>query len=228
MNQANLNVQVRQDIGKQSAKRLRRNGMIPGIYYIHGQPSVNFAVDAKALRNTLAHKSGILEVNFSNGDTAKCVVREVQWDPVKGSFLHLDLMGVRLTEKIKVAVPIRFVGNSAGVKLGGVLQQLLRELDIECLPLDIPEAITVDVTALEINQSVHVGDLKLDKIEILENPTQVIVAVLPPRLEEVVAPSPTEETKEPELIGQKKEEEGEAEPAKKEGKAESAKKEGKK
>ena len=215
MNQASLQVQVRQDIGKQAAKRLRRNGMIPGTYYIHGQASVNFAVEAKHLRTTLTHKSSILDVNFSNGDTAKCVVREVQWDPVKGAPLHLDLMGVRLTEKIKVAVPVRYTGNSSGVKAGGVLQQLLRELDIECLPLDIPEVITVDVTALEINQSIHVGDLKLEKITILDNPEQVIVAVLPPRLEEVAAPSPTEEAKEPELIGHKKEEEGEAEPAKK-------------
>ncbi len=217
MNQAILSVQVRQDTGKQAAKRLRRQGLIPGVYYIHGQPSINFTVDAKLLRNTLTHKSSVLDVNFSNGDTAKCVVREVQWDPVKGSPLHLDLLGVRLTEKIKMAVPVRFVGNAAGVKAGGVLQQLLRELDIEGLPLDIPEAITIDVTTLEINQSVHVGDLKVEKVEILDNPTQVIVAVMPPRLEEVVvAPTPTEESKEPEVIGHgKKEEEGEAEPAKK-------------
>lgn len=217
MNQASLQVQVRQDLGKQSAKRLRRQGMIPGVYYIHGQNSVNFAVDVKHLRSTLTHKSSVLDVNFSNGDTAKCVVREVQWDPVLGSPLHLDLMGVRLTEKIKVAVPVRFTGSPAGVKAGGVLQQLLRALDVECLPLDIPEAITIDVSSLEINQSVHVGDLKVDKVELLDNPEQVIVAVLPPRLEEVTVPTPAEEAKEPEVIGQakKEEEEGEEEPAKK-------------
>ncbi len=215
MNQANLQVQLRQEAGKQSAKRLRRQGLIPGIYYIHGQASINFAVDAKHLRNTLTHKSSILDVNFSNGETAKCVVREVQWDPVKGSPLHLDLMGVKLTEKIKVAVPVRFVGNSAGVKLGGVLQQLLREVDVEGLPLDIPEAVTIDVSALEINQSIHVSDIKLDKVEILDNPEQVIVAVLPPRLEEVAAVTTAEEAKEPELVGGKKEEEGAEEPAKK-------------
>ncbi|MGH7495053.1 MAG: 50S ribosomal protein L25 [bacterium] len=216
MNQTSLQVQVRQDIGKQSAKRLRRQGMIPGVYYIHGQASVNFSVDAKYLRNTLMHKSSVIDVHFSNGDTAKCVVREVQWDPVESSPLHLDLMGVRLTEKIKVAVPVRVTGNAAGVKAGGVLQQLLRELEIECLPLDIPEAVTIDVSALEINQSVHVGDLTLEKIEILNQPEQVIVAVLPPRLEEAPAPGPVEEVKEPELIGHvKKEEEGAEEPAKK-------------
>jgi len=215
MNQASLQVQVREEAGKQAAKRLRRGGLIPGVYYIHGKPSVTFAVEAKHLRNTLLHKSSILEVNFSNGDTAQCVVREVQWHPVHGSPLHIDLLGVELTEKIKVAVSIRFVGNSVGVKAGGVLQQMLRELDVECLPLDIPEAITVDVSTLEINQSVHVGDLKLERVEILDNPEQVIVAVLPPRLEEVAALAPTEETKEPELIGHKKEEEAEAEPAKK-------------
>lgn len=216
MNQTSLQVQVRQSLGKQAAKRLRRQGLIPGIYYIHGQASVAFAVEAKHLRSTLTRKSSILDVSFGNGDTAKCIVREVQWDPVKGSPLHLDLLGVKLTERIKVAVPIRFTGNAAGVKLGGVLQPLLRELDIECLPLDIPDEVSVDVSALEINQSIHVGDLKLEKVEVLNNPEQVIVAVLPPRLEEVAAPSPTEEAKEPEVIGHgKKEEEGEEESAKK-------------
>ena len=216
MSQTGLQVQVRENRGKQTAKRLRRQGMIPGIYYIHGQANVNFAVDAKHLRNVLTHKSSILEVSFGNGQTANCVVREVQWDPVQGAPLHLDLMGVELTEKIRVEVPVRFTGNAAGVKAGGVLQQLLRELEIECLPLDIPEAVTVDVSALEINQSVHVGDLQLERVEILTPPEQVLVAVLPPRLEEVAALSPTEETKEPELIGHgKKEEEGEEEPAKK-------------
>ena len=217
MSQTVLQVQVRTDTGKQVAKRLRRNGMIPGVYYIRGEQAVPLAVDVKHLRSTLARKSSIIDVGFNNGESSKCIVREVQWDPLKSTPLHIDLMGVKLTEKVTVEVSIQIVGSAVGVKNGGILQQLLRELEIECLPLDIPEKITVDVSALDIHDAIHVADLKLDKIEILVDPDQVIVSVLPPRLEETPAAAPGEEAKEPELIGRAKEEEGEEGAGKKEG-----------
>jgi len=220
MSQTSIQVQERAHIGKQVAKRLRREGMVPGIYYFHGEESVPISVDAKELRNLLAHKSGLTDVNFKTGKTSKCVVREVQWDPLSGAPLHVDFMGINLAEKVRIEVPIRIAGTAVGVKTsGGVLQQLLRELEIECLPLDIPEAITVDVSNLDLHQALHVGDLKLENIEILNDADQVIVSVLSPRLEEAPAVAvPGEESKEPEVIsqGKKKEEEGAEEGGKKE------------
>lgn len=227
MNQSFIEVQPRMDTGKQVAKRLRRGGRVPGIYYFHGQKPLPFSVDTKTLRNMLAHKSSLIDLKFQDGDTTKCVVREVQWDPLSGAPIHIDFMGINIAEKVKVEVPIRLVGTAVGVKTGGgVLQQLLREVQIECLPLDIPEAITVDVSPLEIHHALHIGDLKLENIEILTDAEQVIVSVLSPRLEETTAAAAGEESKEPEVIMQKKKDEEAAAEGKEGGKKEAGKKEG--
>ncbi|KAA0231577.1 50S ribosomal protein L25 [candidate division KSB1 bacterium] len=206
-----LNVEVRNETGKQIAKRIRRDGKVPGIYYIHGENPISFSVDAKELRTALTHKSSILDVNLGQAEPAKCIIREVQWHPVSGVPLHVDLMGVRLTEEVTVEVPIVLVGSAAGAKDGGTLQQILRTLEIKCLPLDIPETINVDVSNLNIHDAIYVRDLKYEKIEILNDLEQIVVSVLAPRLEEAAAPAPAAETAEPEVIerGKKPEEEKE-------------------
>ena len=212
MSLSTISAAVRADTGKQAARQLRRNGRIPGIYYSHGESNVLFSIDTKELRTTLSKASSILDVEFSNGSVAKCIVREIQWDPIRSVPLHIDLMGVKLTEAVTVEVPIRITGVSDGVKNdGGVLQQLLRDLSIECLPLDIPESIDVDVTALKIHDAIHVSDLRLDKVEILDDPEQVIVSVLPPRVEEETLAAEAESA-EPEVISHgKKDQEDSAE-----------------
>lgn len=206
-----LNVEIRKETGKQIAKRIRRDGKVPGIYYIHGENPVPFSVNAKELRTALTHKSSILDVNLGQAEPAKCIIREVQWHPVSGVPLHVDLMGVRLTEEVTVEVPILLVGSAAGVKDGGTMQQVLRTLEIKCLPLDIPEAINVDVSNLNIHDAIYVRDLKYEKIEILNDLEQIVVSVLAPRLEEAAAPAPAADTAEPEVIerGKKAEEEKE-------------------
>lgn len=206
-----LNVEVRNETGKQIAKRIRRDGKVPGIYYIHGENPISFSVDAKELRTALTHKSSILDVNLGQAEPAKCIIREVQWHPVSGVPLHVDLMGVRLTEEVTIEVPILLVGSAAGAKDGGTLQQILRTLEIKCLPLDIPETINVDVSNLNIHDAIYVRDLKYEKIEILNDLEQIVVSVLAPRLEEAAAPAPAAETAEPEVIerGKKPEEEKE-------------------
>ncbi len=212
MAEALLNLSIRKEIGKKGARQMRRTGAIPGIFYIHGQDSVPISVNEKNLRTVIVSKANLVNLKFDNGRIEKCVIREVQWDPLTSSPLHVDLMGIKLTEKIKVKVSVRLAGSPVGVKEGGTLQTMLRELEIECLPLDIPEAISIDVSGLKIQDSVHVGDVQLDKVRILNDPEQVIVSVLPPKLEEApAAVAPTEEKAEPEVIGRKKEEaEGEA------------------
>jgi large subunit ribosomal protein L25 len=210
-----LQAQVRKTRGKKSAKQFRRNGIVPGIYYAQGQDSVVISVDDKALRRVLMSDAKIIDVSIDGGAQTKCVIREVQYDPVKGAPLHVDLMGVKLTQKVKVKVPVQAAGTAAGVKEGGVLQIVFRELEIEALPLDIPEHITVEVSALKINEAIHVSEIVAEKFKLLADPDAVVVAVLPPRLEEVTPAAPTEEAAEPEVIGRaKKEEEVEGEPAK--------------
>jgi large subunit ribosomal protein L25 len=221
MAQAILNVLTRQEVGKKAARQLRRTGAVPGIYYIRGENSIPVTVDEKALRSVLLSKANVVDLNFGNGHNAKCVIREIQWDPLSSRALHVDLMGIKLTEKLTIAVPVRFAGTAAGVKEGGTLQAMLRELEIECLPLDIPEDVPIDVSGLNIHDAVHVADIKIEKVKILNDPEQVIVTVLPPRLEEAPAAAPTEEAAEPEVIGHGKKEEAEAEPA--EGKAKESK-----
>jgi large subunit ribosomal protein L25 len=223
MAEALLNLSVRQEIGKKSARRTRRTGAIPGIFYIRGQDSVPVTVDEKALRSVIISKANLVDLKFSNGRNEKCVIREIQWDPLSSRPLHVDLMGITLTEKIKVKVAVRLTGSPVGVKEGGTLQTMLRELEIECLPLDIPETIPIDVSALKIHDAIHVSDLQLEKVRILNDPEHVVATVLPPKLEETpAAAAPTEEKAEPEVIGRKKEE---AEDEAAEGKGKEEKKE---
>jgi large subunit ribosomal protein L25 len=225
MAEALLNLSVRQEIGKKGARQMRRTGAIPGIFYIHGEDSVPIAVDEKALRSVIVSKANLVDLKFSNGRNEKCVIREIQWDPLSSRPLHVDLMGIKLTEKIKVKVAMRVIGSPIGVKEGGTLQMMLRELEIECLPLDIPEAILIDVSALKIHDAIHVSDLQLQKVRILNDPAHVVATVLPPKLEEVpTAAAPTEEKAEPEVIGRKKEE-AEGEVAEGKGKEKEEKKE---
>jgi large subunit ribosomal protein L25 len=229
MAEALLNLTIREQTGKKWVRRGRRTGVIPGIFYIRGEKPVSVSVDEKALRSVVSSKANLIDLKFSNDRSEKCVIREVQWDPLTSRPLHVDLMGIKLTEKITVKVAVRVIGSPAGVKEGGTLQTMLRELEIECLPLDIPEDISLEVSALKIHDAVHVSDIKLEKVRILNDPEHLIATVLPPKLEEVPTAAPTEEAAEPEVIGHGKKEEAEGEAAEgkegKEGKSKEEKKE---
>lgn len=203
-----LNVEKRQELGKKATKSLRKMGKLPGIYYFHGQESVPVAIDEKELKSVIHSEASIIDLKIDNGHNTKCVIREVQWDPIFGKALHVDLMGIKLTEKVTVEVPIHLVGTPVGVKQkGGILQHIIREIEIESLPLDIPEHIEIDVTHLDIGDAIRIEDLSIEKVKILNDPSQSIVVVRPP----VVAVEPTveeeeEEVAEPEVVGPKKEE----------------------
>lgn len=206
MAELSLNVEERKEVGKKATKQLRYTGKIPGIYYIHGEDSVPVAVDEKSLREILQSESSIIDLNFGKNKNTKCVIREIQWDPVYNAPLHVDFMGIKLTEKITVEVPVHLVGTPVGVKQeGGILQHIIREIEVECLPLDIPEHLEVDVSELEIGDAIRVEDIVIEKVTILNEPNQTIAVVRPP----TVIAEPTEEVEEaaePELIGEEKEE----------------------
>jgi large subunit ribosomal protein L25 len=217
--QANLQAATRTDTGKGAARSLRRAGKVPGVIYGHNRQAEALAVDSGALNKMLIGISAgttVLDVVVDGRPAVKALIREIQRDSVRPSeILHLDLYEVRADEKVTLAVPIHLVGIPDGVRnFGGVLDHVLRELEIEVLPADIPEHVELDVTALTIGHSLFVRDVKIEKAEILNDPDTPVCTVVAPRTEE--APAPVEEvaaTTEPELIRKPKPEaEGEAEP----------------
>jgi large subunit ribosomal protein L25 len=203
--QANLQVATRTATGKGAARSLRREGKVPGVIYGHGREAEAVTVDTAALQRMLVGVSAataIVDVAIDGRSPVKALIRELQRDPLRpGEIIHLDLYEVRSDEEITLQVPVRLIGIPDGVRnFGGVLDHVLRELEIEVLPSDIPEHVDLDVTALTIGHSLFVRDLKVDKAKILNDPDTPICTVVAPRTEE--APAVVEEapSTEPELI----------------------------
>jgi large subunit ribosomal protein L25 len=217
--QTNLQVATRSDTGKGAARSLRRTGKVPGVIYGHHRQPEALAIDSGALNKVLIGISAgttILDVVVDGRPAVKALIREIQRDSVRpAEILHLDLYEVKADEKVTLSVPIHLIGIPDGVRnFGGVLDHVLRELEIEVLPADIPEHVELDVTALAIGHSLFVRDVKIERAEILNDPDTPVCTVVAPRTEE--APAVVEEVAaptEPELIRKPKpEEEGEAEP----------------
>lgn len=207
MSEILLNVQTRDGVGTQVAKKLRKENKVPGIYYHHGAKNIPFYVDRKDLHAIWGHESALLDVVFDNNETKKCVVRDIQFDPIKGRPIHIDLMGIKMTEKIKVNIHIHLVGIPEGVKnSGGVLQHIMRDLEVECLPSDIPEKIEVDVSHLDIGDSLPLSVVNLENVTIHGDPEAIVATVSAPRVVAVEEPVEGEEGAEPEVIAQKAEE----------------------
>ena len=188
MAEAVLQAEKRDNLSKGYTHELRRNGKIPGVYYFHGEDSVPVEIDERALKTAIQSQSQILDLNIGKSKK-KCVIREVQWEPVTGVPLHVDLLGVKLTEKITVELPVVITGTAIGVKNeGGILQPIQREIQVEGLPLDIPESVEIDVSELGIGDSIRVADLQLEKLTIVTDESQSLVAVIAPKaIEEEVA-----------------------------------------
>lgn len=164
--QFNIAAETRRDAGKGASRRLRREGKVPGIMYGGGEPPVGVAFDANALHRGMAEEaflSSILDVTL-DGKPLKAIVRDYQAHPAKRAILHLDLQRVVATEKLRMTVPLHFINEalSKGVKLGGAsVSHLMTEIEVSCLPADLPEYIEVDVSPMELNDILHVRDLKL-------------------------------------------------------------------
>ncbi len=216
MKEVMLKVRPRERVGKEHAKKLRRSGFIPAVVYGQKTPSVLLEIETKSFSALL--RGGVGEnilVTLSTDDEKdgqrKVLIREIQRDPVTGDILHVDFHQISLSKKLSIQVPIHLVGTPVGVKEGGILQHVLRELEVECLPTAIPEKFEVDVSNLKIGDSIHVADIKVENVEILSDPESSIVTVVPPTVfkEAEVAPAVAEE--EPEVIAEKKAEEKEEE-----------------
>lgn len=216
--EAQIKVATREQTGKGAARSLRREGKVPGIVYGHGEESVPVSVDAgelMRLTHAVSIENTIVDLSVGDGDgaTYKVLVREIQRHPFKQQFLHVDFFRVAMDEKLHVDVPVIVTGVPTGVKdRGGVLEHMLREIEVYCLPGSIPEKVEIDVSHLDIGDSIHVGEIELPDVEVLTDADRSIVAVLAPTVIEEPEEEEEEELLEPELIGREGEE-GEEEPA---------------
>lgn len=202
-NSVTLQVASRSGTGKGAARSLRRAGQVPAVIYGHNRDAEAVAVDAPALARlltTLESVSTIVDVTIDDRAPVKALIRELQRDPVKpANILHVDLYEVRADEAVTVSVPVHCVGTADGVRnFGGVLDQVLYALEIECLPADIPAHIDLDVTALTVGHSIYVKDVKVANAKIKNDPSLPIVSVIAPRTEEGAAGEAP--SAEPELI----------------------------
>ena len=182
---------------KRDAKRLLRNGKIPGVLYGPKTRTVPLQLDKRDFSTRIAGLEGSHLVRLKS-DAAEladkvALVKFMQLHPLRGDVIHADLYEVDLTAKITVRVPLHFVGKAAGVVRGGILQPIVREVEVECLPLDIPEFFAVDVSALDIGDSVHIEELKVpDGVTIVAESNLALVSVVPPTVEEAPTPAAAE------------------------------------
>lgn len=183
---ASLNARPRDEHGKGSARKLRAAGRVPVVIYGHGDRTQTLSVDALELEKLLSSisvENTLIELSVEGGAGTRALIREVQMHPFKPEVLHLDLMQVHAGERIRLQVPVRVLGTPDGVRNGGgIMDQVLYDLDVECLPRDIPEAVDVDVAALGVGESARVRDVSLPNARILNDPELPIVSVLPPTI----------------------------------------------
>lgn len=222
MEMQELTVKRREGTGKERAKRLRREGIVPAILYGGAKPEA-IAVDPKSVLKIIQGHEGttqLLTVRFDGeGTTRMAVIRDMQFDPLSERLLHIDLQEVSGDRPITVRVAVHPVGEAIGVKdTKGILSLVLHELDVSCLPSQIPERIDADVTGLAIGDVLTVANLVMPEgVRVLNDPGQAIATVSPPMAEEVVAPVVAATTAEPEVLTERKpkEEEAPAEESKK-------------
>jgi large subunit ribosomal protein L25 len=181
----------RTDTGKNANRKLRSRGLIPGVLYTSGKEAVAVQVSPGEIGTILKSASGentLFDLDIG-GKRRKVILKEYQREPLRGKLLHADFYEVALDKKIEVKVHIELEGTPVGVKLqGGIVDFVTRELEIECLPADIPEKIAVDISHLELGKHLRVSDLKVpEKVKVLVEPEVVVVHVVLPRAEEVVA-----------------------------------------
>ena len=198
-----LNVAPRENFGSRNARRMRREGLVPGVVYAGGSEATAFQVSERDVRNVLAEGAALFDVSVDGGKARPVVIKEQQLHPVRGTLRHIDLQEVNLKEAIQADVTIELEGidDAPGIKAGGVLDQVTREITVEALPTDIPDSITVDVSTMEINDTLQLSAIEAPSgvTFVVEEDEEVTIAVLaPPRVEEA-APEVEEET---ELIGE--------------------------
>jgi len=187
-----LSGKIREKTGKVATKEVRRNGEIPAVLY-GLKDNLSFSVCPDNLKDILTAKgqNALIDLNLEGNKKRKVILKEFQSHPLKERWVHVDFLEVDVTKTVKVSVNVHLIGKSAGEKMGGLVNQVLKSLQVECLPVDIPQSVDLDVTAVELGQVLHVSDLSLpDKVKILHQPNEVILSV---HLEKVKEEETTED-----------------------------------
>ncbi len=207
-----LNVNSRSSEGSRAARRLRRSGRVPGVLYGGGADPVGFEADARELRLALAGSGAVLDLSVDGAKATPVVLKETQRDPVRGETTHVDLLRVRLDEKIHAVVPVELTGidDAPGVKQGGVLEQITREVNVEALPTAIPESIVHEIGEMEIGETLLLSALAVpEDVTLLDDLEETVIATLSaPRLQAETAEEIESET---ELVGEASSGEGDGE-----------------
>jgi large subunit ribosomal protein L25 len=208
-----LEAELREEKGRGKVKELRDSGFLPSVVYFHGKDALSIKFSKSALLKLMHQhrlESSIINLKIKDGKAKgrPCLIKEIQYDPVHEDIIHIDFNEISLTEAIKVNVPIEAKGEAIGVKQeGGSLEHILWEIEVECLPTNIPKHIEVDVTALKMGEAIYVKDIVFPSgVKPLNDPAAIVLHVAAPMKEEVpVEPVEGEATQEPEVIKEKKE-----------------------
>ncbi|MDD5131094.1 MAG: 50S ribosomal protein L25 [bacterium] len=196
MKEVILEVKERTEKGTRVSRRLRAAGTIPAILYGAKQTPISMGIATKEFNRVIHSGAGenvVLTLKFAGdkNEAKTAIIKEIQRDPVSRNIVHIDLLAISLKDKIKVNIPIMVTGEAPGIKEGGILEYVLREVEIECLPTHIPEHIMIDVSSLKINESIHVRDLKQDddQIKVLTPADRMLVSIVPPTILEEPTPA---------------------------------------
>ncbi len=179
-----LDIQLRESTGKGVARKLRNKGFIPAVLYGHkGTKKLSLRMLDFENLFLLIGEHSIITLNIGGKEKAEVIVKDYQLDPVKKNIIHVDFYEIEKGKKLRTEIPIKVEGTSKGVKKGGILEVFLRDLEIECLPKDIPDSIAVDITELEVGDSIHVRDIQVDeKVHLHSNPEQVVLTIGSPTI----------------------------------------------
>jgi large subunit ribosomal protein L25 len=198
-----LNVNSRSAAGSRAARRARREGRVLGVLYGGGADPVGFDTDARELRHALAASGAVLDLSVDGAKATPVVLKEAQRDPVRGETIHIDLLRVRLDQEISAVVPLELLGieESPGVKEGGILEQITRELNVQALPTAIPESISYEIGEMQIGETILLSALAVPEgVTLLDDVEETVVATLsPPRLQSEVEEEIESET---EVVGE--------------------------
>jgi large subunit ribosomal protein L25 len=212
MSEITITAEIRKAVGKRVTS-VRTAGKVPGVYYGHGQENIALSMNELTLqplfRTSATH---VINLKLDDGSTHTCILKDIQFDPVTEKPVHFDLFGLNANEELTIEVPVVLKGTPQGVKDGGALQHVMHKLRVSCLPKNIPDRVEINVEAMKMNTSIHVKEISVPNVKILDNESSTVVAVVPPTI--LKEPEPgvavvAEATAEPEVIARgKKPEEG--------------------
>ena len=208
-----LTAEMREGIGKEKAKKLRAKGQIPAIFYGPRSQTIPLVIDSKELSKALQTEAGenvLIDLDIRKGaqsDRKVVMLKDIQIDPLQRITLHTDFYEVAMDERVTVEVPVHLVGKPEGTKMGGILEQVRRMIEVQCFPGDIPKSVDIDVSLLKIGDSIHIQDIHVEKAKILFDTNFTIATVVPPVVEEKVVEAAAPEAVEGAEVKEKEEEE---------------------